>query len=259
MSNSAALSLRTTTSERALVTQMSRAGQNMTLALPSELIKHDDVGEPLNRLNATLTGVADALTRDAPNLSDAGFNSAAIGRIGPVAVLFRLTIEAQRASLVRVEDTLADVMTPRFPETFPIPRRVELRAWTRTLSAADTLEAAIAEPATIGAAIVEGGAPLSGLPIDGFNRLKRAVAVEQLAERILSNNRANMRIAPSVADPIGGAPDYATARRNAADRIDALEAERDLLGRVPGVLSNVVLAVSILTGENREATLERLI
>jgi hypothetical protein len=256
--STAAFTLTSTTSERAIIATMARGENRMVLTIPRDIAEHPDVGQPITALNATLTGNADYLTREAPNLSEQGFNAAAIARVPAIAAQFRLTVEAQRAALTRVTDTLDGLLTPGFPETFPIARRIEARAFARTLEPGALFDLAMSE-AAIGAAVVEGGAALSGLPADGFERLRRAVAVEQFAHTIWDSNRVTMRVAPSVSDPIGGAPDMATARTNAAARIEALEAEKALLERVPAVLSNVVLSVALLTGETREATLARLI
>lgn len=258
MSTAAAFTLTSTTSERAIIATMARGESRMVLTIPRDIAEHADVGAPITALNATLTGNADYLTREAPNLSEAGFNAAAIARVPAIAAQFRLVIEAQRAALVRVTDTLDNLMAPGFPEAFPVLRRIEARAFTRTLEPGALFDLALREP-LIGAAVVEGGAALSGLPADGFERLRRAVAVEQFAHTIWDSNKVTMRTPATVADPIGGKPDMATARTNAAARIEALEAEKALLERVPAVLSNVVLAVSLLTGETREATLARLI
>lgn len=255
---SATLFFRTDTSERAIAARIARGDQSMVLAIPTDLLAHSDVGEPLTRLNETLTGNIESLVSEAPSRSEKGLDDVAIERVPAIAVPFRLTVEAQRAALKRVNDTLENLFTPRFDEAFPVPRRIEARAYARTLEPAALFDLAMSEP-LIGASVVEGGATLSNLPADGFERLRRAVAVEQLAATILEHNRGTMRIAPSVSDPIGGAPDLATARANAATRIEALEAERALLERVPALLGNVVLAVALLTGETREATLERLI
>ena len=252
------LTFRTDASERAIATRIARGDQSMVLAVPRDLTEHADVGQPITALNTTLTANIESLTREAPNLSEAGLNAAAIARVPAIAVQFRLTIEAQRDALTRVNDTLEGLFTPRFDEAFPIARRIEARAFARTLEPGALFDLAMSEP-LIGAAVVEGGAALSGLAADGFDRLRRAVAVEQLAATILAHNKATMRTPATVNDPIGGRPDMATARTNAAARIEALEAERALLERVPALLSSVVLTVALLTGETREATLERLI
>lgn len=255
---SAAFTFRTDTSERAIATRIARGENHMVLTVTTDLAEHPDVGQPITALNQTLTGNIENLNRRAADLSEQGFSNAALAVVPAIAAQFRLVIEAQRASLTRVTDTLDKLLDPGFPETFPIARRIEVRAFARTLEPGAHFDLAMSEP-PIGAAVVEGGAALSGLPADGFARLRRAVAVEQLAQDIMDSNRVTMRIAPTVADPIGGKPDLQTARTNAAARIEALEAEKSLLERVPAVLSNVVLAVALLTGETREATLARLI
>lgn len=106
------------------------------------------------------------------------------------------------------------------------------------------------------AAIVEGGEALSGVPKDVFERMRREMATEQLAQRIIAST--SMRTEPTADNPIAGEIDIETARINAADKMERLDAERELLARVPALLSNVVTTVAVLTGENRNAAFARL-
>jgi len=256
MSNPVAITLRTTASDRALVTQLVRGEGRATFALPTELAEHPDLGEPLVRLQETLAGVAQGLAEIAGNYSESGFRPIAIDRTGTIAPAFRLTIEAQRSAMQRLERERERFHTPSASDSLAVThRRIEMRAHVRGMSVDAVLSAAKADP-EIAAAIVEGGVTLSGLPEPAFKALEREVAVEALADRILAGGTLP-RIAPSVTDPVGGALDRETARRNAAARLERLDDEIALLGTVPAVLANVLLAVSVLTGETRETVLER--
>ena len=115
---------------------------------------------------------------------------------------------------------------------------------------------AVQADTSLAAAIVEGGQAMSGLPADVFDRLRRTMAIGQLAERIMRDN--SLRTEPNADDPIGGKPDIATALLNAEGRLDRLDAERELLESVSGLLANVVQAVALMTGESRHAAFERL-
>lgn len=256
MSNPVLITLRTTSSDRALVTQLERGEARTSFALPVELAEHPDLGAPLVRLQGSLTGVAQGLADIAGNYSEAGFMPIALERTGSIAPDFRLVIEAHRSTLRRLEGDRRDLHAPTFDESVPHARRIEMRTHVRGLKPEAVLAMAKLEP-VIAAAIVEGGLALSGLPEQAFKALEREAAVAKLADRILDSNRGTMRIAPSVNDPVGGALDTETARRNATDRLERLDDEIALLGLVPALLAGVLTAVSVLTGENRQSVLER--
>ena len=92
-------------------------------------------------------------------------------------------------------------------------------------------------------AVVEFGKAGSGLPDEVFDRMHRDMATEQLAARILRDT--SMRTEPTVDEPLGGTPDIATARKNAAGKLDRLDGERALLARVPNLLGNIITATSL--------------
>lgn len=258
MPNPVLIALRTTASDRALVTQLERGENRATFALSVDLAEHPDVGGPLSTLQDALAGVAQGLSDIAGNYSEAGFAPIAVARTASIAPAFRLASEATRSSIQRLERERANLHTPAPTESLSVAhRRTEIRAHVRALKPEAALALAKAD-SEVAAAIVEGGIALSGLPDRAFEAIQRDFAVASLAERILSGGGLP-RIAPSIADPIGGGLDYETARANAADRLDRLDDEIALVKGVPGVLSNVVHAVSILTGESREAVLARLV
>lgn len=236
------IEIRTTSSDRALVTQLERGQSRATFALPVELAEHPDLGEPLVRLQGRLAGVAQGLADIAGNYSETGFMPIALERTGSIAPDFRLVIEAHRSTLRRLEGDRRDLHAPTFDETVPHARRIEMRTHVRGLKPEAVLAMAKLEP-VIAAAIVEGGLALSGLPEQAFKALEREAAVAKLADRILAGG-ALPRIAPSVSDPVGGALDVETARRNAADRLERLDDEIALLGMVPALLATVLTAVS---------------
>lgn len=244
-----------TVSDRALIAQTNRGDARHTLAISRDLTEHPIVGEPIRRLFDTLTDTGTTLTARAPDLSDNGFAKAASEATGKLAAPFQLTVEAAYRASKQVDAEHAELYAPRFPDGTKAELNAERRAYARGLSMAKAYEAATAD-LSLASAIVEGGQGMSGLPAEVFDRLRREMATGQLAERIANN--AALRTAPTADDPIGGAPDMVTARANAADRLDRLDSERELLATVPTLLANVVNAVSAITGEARQAAFERL-
>lgn len=247
---------RTSTSERAILNHLSREGTDMTLATETGLVEHPGVGTDIRSLNDALTETGESLARIAADRSPSGFDKEAGALIDRrLKPAFRLVVEGQRRSMAELEKEEATLYAPRFAEGSEPATRAEQRAWWRGLSMPQRMEAANADPA-LAAAIVEAGPAMAGLPSDVFQRLKRTMAEGQLAERIARD--AGLRTVPTVDDPIGGQPDYETARANAAKRLDRLDDERDMLNRVPALLANVVTAVALMTGEKRQAAFERL-
>ena len=116
------------------------------------------------------------------------------------------------------------------------------------------LEAANSDP-SLASALIEGGQAMSGFPTDVFDRLHREMAIGQLTDALLTGQ--DFRTPQTPDDPIGGKPDRAAARIVAVKRLENLEAERELLGTVPAILSNVLNAVALMTGETRETAFQR--
>ena len=247
---------RNSTSERAIVAHLSREGKDFTVAIETELVDHPGVGTDIRALNDAFVETAESLARIAPDRSPSGFDKEAGALIDRrLKPAFRLVVEGQRRSVAELEKESAALYTPRFPEGSEPATRAEQRQWWRGLSMPAKVEAANADPA-LAAAIVEGGLAMSGLPSDVFERLRRTMAEGQLSERILADT--SLRTAPTPSDPIGGEPDAATARANAAAKFDRMEAEREMLNRVPALLANVVTAVALMTGQTRQAAFDRL-
>ena len=247
---------RNSTSERAIINHLSREGTDMTLAIETGLVEHPGFGNDIRSLNDALTETGESLARTAADRSPSGFDKEAGNLIDRrFKPAFRLAVEGQRRSMAELEKEEAALYAPRFAEGSEPATRAEQRAWWRELSMPQRIEAANDDPA-LAAAIVEGGPAMAGLPRDIFERLRRNMAIGQLGERIARD--ANLRTVPTADDPIGGQPDYATARANAAKRLDRLDDERDMLNRVPTLLANVVTAVALMTGETRQAAFERL-
>lgn len=247
---------RNSTSERAIIDHLSREGKDFTLAIETEMVDHPGVGTDIRALNDALIETAESLARIAPDRSPSGFDKEAgvliDRRLKPA---FRLVVEGQRLSVSELEKESAALHTPRFPEGSEPATRAEQRQWWRGLSMPTKVESANAD-STLAAAIVEGGLAMSGLPSEVFDRLRRTMVEGQLAERILADT--SLRTAPTADDPIGGKPDNVTARANAAAKLDRMEAEREMLNRVPVLLANVVTAVAMMSGETRQAAFDRL-
>ena len=246
----------TTTSDRAIAHQLVRGDQTQIFAVETEMLEHPEIGSDVDGLLNSLADTGSNLAKIAADLSETGLSKEAASRIDrSVTPKFRLAVEAQRRATSNLEGEEALLYTPRFPENSEPAIRAEQRGWWRGLSMSAKLEAATADP-ILAAAIVETGPAMSILPADVFSRLRRGMAEAQLADRILLNNA--MRSAPTADDPVGGRPDRATALANAADRLDRLDAERELLNRVPAVLADVVSAAALMAGETRQATFQRL-
>lgn len=244
------------TSDRAIVSQLNRGDARAAVAIETAMLEHPEIGSTLRALNDALSETAETLQGRAAKLSEAGFIEEARTQVErAIAPAFNRAVDSQRRALATIERTAADLFTPRFPDGSEPATRAEQRMWARGLSLPKTLEAVKADP-SLGAAIVEAGPAMSGLPGDVFDRIRGDVAVAQLADRIVAD--AVLRTPATADDPVGGKADIAAARAAAADRIDRLEDERMLLGRVPGVLANVITAVAVMSGESRQAAFERL-
>lgn len=246
----------TTTSNRAVVSQLSRDDASFTLAIEADMLDHPGVGGDIRTLIDAIGEAASPLVRIAPDRSPSGFDKEACALVDRlVTPAFRLAVEGQRRAAAAMEQETEELYAPRFSKGSDPVTRAEQRAWWRGLSMPNKLQTANADVG-LAAAVIEGGSAMSALPTDVFERLRRSTAESQLAERILAD--ASLRTAPSVDDPIGGMPDKATARANAASRFERLDGERELLGRVPAMLANVVTVVAMLTGETRQAAFQRL-
>ncbi|MGB3752749.1 MAG: hypothetical protein WA954_02505 [Parerythrobacter sp.] len=192
----------------------------------------------------------------ADDRSELGFNKASAALVTRnVAPAFGLAVEGARRAQLSVDHDATELLRPRFDEGSTPATRAEQRAWWRGLSFPAKTAAVEADHA-LAAAVIEGGPAMSALPSDVFDRLRRSMAVRQLAMRIA--NDANLRTAPSADDPVGGKPDLATARANAADKLNRLDDEVELIGRIPAMLANVVTATALLTGETRADAFARL-
>lgn len=246
----------TSTSERAIVSQLSRGDARAAVAIETAMLEHPEIGPALRGLNDALSDTAATLQARAAKLSEAGFIDEARAQVErTIAPAFKRAVEVGRSAMAAVERTATELHAPRFATGSEPATRAEQRSWARGLNLPRTLEA-VAADASLAAAIVEGGPALSGLPRDIYDRIKGNMATEQLASRIVAD--AALRTPATADDPVGGKADIAAARVAAADRLERLEAERVLLGRVPGLLANVVTAVALIAGESRQASFERL-
>lgn len=248
---------RNTASSRVTADRFARGEASHVMTVENELAQNERVGPAVIGLQTSLAGVAESLQKRGHLLSATGLTDAANAAIdSTVRPAYRTltadTLKAQRA----LDVDLSDLMTPRFREDQPSSLRSEHRTHLRGQKLPDALAAAQSDLLGLGAAIIEGGQGLSGFPTDIFQRLQRDVAVEQLAQRIIQST--SMSTEPSLADPLGGQPDLETARKNAAARLDRLEAERALIGRVPALLGSTVTVVALMTDTSRQAALERL-
>lgn len=240
----------------AMVFQLAVDEQRATVAVATELEKHDKIGAPVTALRTTIASTASTLAETAGDLSDAGFTKQAVRLVdAKVVPAYALVIESTYAARRELEAEWAKLHTPRFPEGSEPAVRAEQRAWWRGLSMPKKIEAANSDPALV-AAIVEAGPAMSTLPADVFDRLKRDMAIEQLTDNLARSH--DFRTPQTPTDPIAGRADREAARKVAVARFERLEAERELIASVSPLLTSVIDATATLTGESRLAAFERL-
>ena len=241
----------------AMVLQTSlNSGAPATVAFADELTGNGRVGGAILGVQTSLATLADRLAKGASRYSDEGFADEARRAVdGGLAPAYRLAIESTYKARGEVEAEHIALHTPKFPESSTPDLRAELRQYADRLSLPARLEAANADPA-LAAAIVEAGPARSALPADSFDRLRRTMAAGQLADAIQRDLEFRTRQTPD--DPVAGLPDRAAALAAAGARLDALDAERDLIATVPRLLSDVISVVASMTGESRQAAFERL-
>ena len=247
---------RSTTSDRAIASNLSRGGLHHTLATDKDITEHRLVGAPIGKLLDAVRTVGENMLAKSADLSRTGFDKAAFEQVErTIAPAFRAVQAAQPRAVDALDRDVADFATPRFAAHSEPATRAEQRTWWRTLPMPTRMQAVQGDP-ELRAAIVEGGEAMAGVPQDVFERMRREMVTEQLAQRIIAST--SMRTEPTADNPIAGEIDIETARTNAADKMERLDAERELLARVPALLSNVVTTVAVLTGENRNAAFARL-
>lgn len=238
------------------VLQMGRGEQRIAIAFPPDLVAHREVGSAVVHLQDAVDDAATRLAALAPDRSPEGLNKEAIALVERgIAPKFRLMVEAGHKAITATDAELNRLHTPRFTDDTPLAVRAERRSWARGLSLAQKLDAAKADP-DLAAAIIEGGQAMSGLPADIFDRVRREVAVTQMAGRL--GLSSDYRTKPTADDPIAGQPDRAATRKAAQEALEGLEATRETLGRLSPLLSSIVTAVALMTGETRTAAFERL-
>lgn len=244
-----------TVSQNALVTQIARGDRRHTSAIPLELANHENVGSDFRHLHGEIAGVGNQLLKRAEHLSDQGFNSEAAGLVDRIIrPAYKLAVEGTRRGIAEIDKTAERWFTPEFgPGADPAVQAAQ-HTWWRGLSMPQQLEAA--KDLDIARVAVAFGEAMSGLPRDVFQRMRRDMAVEQLAQRIA--NDTNMRTAPTPTDPIGGAVDLATARANAQAAFNRWDGARELLASAPALLTALIDSIAVLTGENRSVAFQRL-
>lgn len=246
---------RSTVSDRALLAHFNLDRRDWTMAIETELAQHPRIGTDIERLYEAITSAAEALARVAPDRSPEGLMKEGMAQTESLIGPYRLLTEAARREAEHIERETAEHYTPRHPEGSEPAVRVARAEWWRTQSMPQRMNAGKVD-LSVAQAVVEFGKAASGLPDEVWDRFVRDTATEQLAARILRDTR--MRTAPTVDDPLGGKPDLATARINAAAKLDRMDDERDLLARVPVVLGNAITAAALMSGETREAAFARL-
>lgn len=240
----------------AMILQLGRDNTRETIAFLKELTEHEAIGSAVMQVQTSTAAIAQSLSNAAGDLSDDGFSKEAKRLVDARLVpAYGLAIEATYKAERELEAEWQRLHTPRFPDGSEPAIRAEQRQWAARLSMPAKLEAANADP-MLAAAIVEGGLAMSAMPADVFNRLVRTMGEGQLADAIMQGQ--DFRTPQTPDDPIAGKPDREAALRTAIAKFDRLDAERDLLGTVPPLLSSVINAVALMTGETRQTAFERL-
>lgn len=239
-----------------LILQLARGDVRHTLAFEAELTGHERIGSTLTQLQAGVAGVAEHLANRAPLLSRTGLTQEAEGLVDrTIKSPFELSVEAAHKERRSLEAEWSRLHTPKFADGADPAVRVEQRNYARSRKLPEAIAAAQRDPG-LAAAIIEGGPAMSGLPADVFAVLRHDMAVGQLATILASQH--DYLTPPTADDPVAGLPDFEAARAVAAKRFATLEAERELIGRIPALLSNVVSAVALMLETSRQAAYERL-
>lgn len=240
----------------ALVLQLARGDVRHTLAFESEATSHETVGPTLTQLQAAIAAAAERLANAAPDLSRSGLTKEAGTQVDrTIKPAFSMAVESAHKANTALEAETARLFMPRFAERSEPAVRTAQVTWWRALSMPQKL-AAVQSDSSLAAAVVEAGPALSGVPADIFERIRRDMAIGQLADNLARTQ--DFRSDPTPDDPIGRKPDWEAARKVAAARLDRLDNERELLGRIPALLSSVVNAVALMTEESRAAAFGRL-
>lgn len=243
-------------SPRALAVHLARGDVRHIVAFDTEITGHDTLGPPVTAVQAALAETGDNLAKRAPDLSPAGLTKEAERMVDrSIKPVFQSAVEATFAARQRADEAFKRLHTPKFEAGSSETVRVERRNYARLLKLPVALEAAQSDP-DLAAAIVEGGEALSGFSADIFQRLRREMAVGQLANLLATQH--DYRTAPSADDPVAGYSDWEAARSAAAEAVAKVEAERELIGRVPAVLSSVVTGVAVMLESTRQQAFERL-
>lgn len=239
-----------------LIIQVARDTVRDAAVFETELTRHANVGSTLTQLQAATASTAETLQNRASDLSGTGLTKAAEKLIGDsIKPAFDLSVEVAHRERRNLETEWNRLHTPKFAKDSEQAVRAEQRSWARSLKLPASIAAAQRDPA-LAAAIVEGGVALSGWPADQFDRIQHDMAIGQLATIMADQHDYLTPATPD--DPVGGQPDFEAARAVAAERFKNLEAERELIGRIPTLLASVVTAVAVMMEETRQAAFERL-
>lgn len=243
-------------SPRALVIHLARGDTRHVLTFTTDLTEHETVGPPMTRLRGTIAEGVERLSVRASDLSRIGLTKEAVDLVDrSIRPAFRAAVEATLKAGRAIDAEWTRLHTPKFNEQSVPAVRAERRAFAQTLKVPDRIAAAQGHP-ELAAAIIEGGLAMSGLPADIYERLRREMAVGQLATTLVTQHE--FKVAATADDPVAGQPDWEGVRKVAADRLDRLDGERELIARVPATLSSVVNAVALMVEESRAAAFERL-
>jgi hypothetical protein len=234
-----------------------RLGERTTYLLGSTLLtEHRTLGPAMQALLNGVATVGETLQARAADLTATGFAKLASELINAdVNPSFNRTKAAIIEATAELEKRRESFSAPFFTADQPPAIRVELRQYARTLSLPALMQAT-QDDSLLAAAVVEGGASMSGLSADIFERLKQDVAVGN-ATRILLGQRS-YRTLPNPNDPIGGKPDFDAARAAGEQLIAALEAEAALMAEAPASLTAAVDIVAVITDATRDDAFARL-
>jgi hypothetical protein len=239
--------------DRGNIVSVSANGKKLHFLIESNLAQHPVIGVPINALLSAMDNGFAELADKRADLSEQGFAKAASDLVhAKIAPPWR----AMCSAVVVAEAAHVDFY--RKVVSFDEPSNgVELRSYLRTLPVAETFKVVRRNPAMLNA-LVAGGAELSGLADEYFSQFERELHVQNVAAIFLQQRSGEYTIAPSLADPVGGAIDADAVNADASEFVKTMDRKRELLESVRTLLTRMVAAVAIMAGMTPEAALGAL-
>ena len=228
-------------------------GRRSDFLIQSALMQHPVLGDPVKALHSAIDNGFAELADKRAELSEQGFTKAASDLVRTkIALPYRAMCSAVAVAEAAHVDFYRKVVSFDEPSN-----GVELRSYLRTLPVAEVFKVVRRNPAMLNA-LVAGGAELSGLADEYFSQFERELHVQNVAAIFLQQRSSEYTIAPSLADPVGGAIDADAVNADASEFIKTMDRQRELLDSVRPLLTRMVAAVAIMAAITPEAALGAL-